>query len=269
MIRIFVGCASGDDLESQAVLEYSLRKHCSEPVDITWMALSGDPSSPFYSNGGAGWQTQRWSTPFSGLRWAIPALCGGEGRAIYLDSDVIVLGDIAELWGQEFRPGKFVMAKGGAEAWRFCVSVWDCAAAISHMHNSRDLRARPDAHQAMIAKMRQSSGVQAFDGAWNVIDGEDYPSADDPRIKLLHYSAENTQPHLKYALPRLAAEGRKHWFDGTVRPHWRADVVSLFDKMLAEAVANGYAPENYAPARPFGPYKIQSHSGYVAHKWAR
>ena len=37
-------------------------------------------------------------TPFSFARFAPPALCGFEGRAIYCESDMLALGDIAELW---------------------------------------------------------------------------------------------------------------------------------------------------------------------------
>ena len=69
-VRVFVGCAPNhEDAESQAVLEHSIRKHASLPVDITWMKLSRDPVSPF-----SGWNTELWPTPFSGFRWA------GSGR---------------------------------------------------------------------------------------------------------------------------------------------------------------------------------------------
>src|SRR5215207_9690112 len=128
MIRVFVGCAANhEDIESQAVLEWSIRKHASEPVSITWMQLSRDPASPW-----SGWNTSQWVTPFSGFRWAIPAVCGYEGKAIYCDSDVIFMADIARLWDQEFESGKAVMAKGG-NSWRLCVSLWDCAEMQAHL----------------------------------------------------------------------------------------------------------------------------------------
>lgn len=263
MIRVFVGCASGDDLESQAVLEYTLRKHASAPVEINWMAQSHDRASPFH-----GWQTRAWSTPFSGHRWLVPHLCNYGGRAVYTDSDVIFMADVAELWSQPFGVGKCVMAKGGSEAWRFCVALFDCARAKPHMMSPNELK-NGGAHQEMIRRFRNAAFVQPFAGAWNVIDGEDFQSLDDPGIKLIHYSQENTQPHLRYAVPRLAREGRKHWFDGTVKPHWRTDLVALFDKTLAEAIAAGFKPESYAPAKPFGPCRIASHKSYRGHKLAR
>jgi hypothetical protein len=110
MIRLFVGCAANhEDLESQAVLEWSIRKHASEPVEITWMRLSRDPASPW-----SGWATERWATPFSGFRWAIPEVCGFEGRAIYCDSDVIFMADVAELVAAAIPAGSC----GARQGWR-------------------------------------------------------------------------------------------------------------------------------------------------------
>jgi hypothetical protein len=270
MIRIFVGCASGDDLESQAVLEYSLRKHASLPVEIIWMQQSRDPASPFFVGAPDGWNTKAWSTPFSGFRWAIPELCGFDGEAIYMDSDMIVMDDIAKLWAQKFEPGKVMMAKAAEQdAWRFCVAKWDCAAAKDHLLPTADLRLMRSGHNEMKRKFANAPFVQRFRGNWNCIDGEDYESLDDPDIKIIHYSAENSQPHLKYAVPRLEATGKKHWFDGATRQHWRSDLINLFDRTLAEAKAAGFPPERYAPAAPFGVYRIKSHANYAGNRWTK
>lgn len=48
-VHVFVGCAAnGEDAESQAVLEYTLRKHSSLPVDIVWMRQSPDTGVIWY-----------------------------------------------------------------------------------------------------------------------------------------------------------------------------------------------------------------------------
>lgn len=108
-IRVFVGCsANGEDAESQAVLEYTLRKHASRPVELTWMKQTHDRKSFWH-----GWNTSSWSTPFTGFRWGIPAACKYQGRAIYMDSDVIIMADIAELFDQPMLPGKVLKARGG------------------------------------------------------------------------------------------------------------------------------------------------------------
>jgi hypothetical protein len=266
-IRIFVGCAANhEDLESQSVLEWSIRKHTSADVEITWMKLSRDPASPFYSDmmkAGAGWNTANWATPFSGFRWAIPALCGFEGHGIYLDSDFIVTGDIAELWDQEFEPGKVAMAKGMG-SWRYCCSKWNCAVARNHLWPLDELKAKPESHKTMNARFSGASFVQAFEGAWNVLDGAGFPSVRYPPIKAIHYTSMPHQPQLRYAVPRLAAQGRKHWYDGETATHWRPDLLELFDELLAEATANGYGPERYAQDPIFGAYSKRSFAGRKA-----
>ena len=253
MIRIFVGTApNGEDAESQAVLEHTIRNHASEPVQIEWMRLQHEG---FWS----GWNTTRWPTPFSAFRWGIPARCGFEGRAIYMDSDIIVLGDIAELWRQDFAPGKAVLAKHGG---RLCVSLWDCEAAQKHMLPIDKLRSDPESHRNMGLKSKTSGIVGTFEGNWNCLDGENFQNIEDPAIKAIHYTDMSCQPQLKYALPRLAAAGQKHWFDGTVRAHPRRDLQKLFDRLLSEAIEAGYTPESYLPREPFGDFRKKSLVNY-------
>ena len=264
MIRLFVGCSpNGEDAESEAVLEYSLRAHASQPVEITWMRLSRDPASPFYSAPGKGWQTGGWSTPFSPFRFLVPALCGFKGRAIYCDSDLIFMTDIAELWEQEFAPGKCVMGKVEGAAKRLCVSMWDCAASKPYMTASRF----PDKNELAKTRHELSPAVQAYSGNWNCIDGEDYRDLNDPEIKAIHYSLESAQPHLRYAVPRLKLSGQKHWFDGKTRPHWRGDLVRLFDELYTEAILEGYTAKRCIPPKLFGDYKLKSHENYKGHRW--
>lgn len=258
MIRIFVGCACNhDDLESQAVLEWSIRKHASEPVSITWMRLSHDPASPW-----SDWRTENWATPFSAFRWAIPEVCGFEGKAIYSDSDVIVMADITELWNQPLAPGKVALAKGGG-SWRYCVSLWDCAEARKHIPPLAKLKADPNSHQMLcgyFAKHRHLT--QPFDGDWNCLDGAGHADLHDGSLKALHYTDMSCQPQLRHALPRLAREGRRHWFNGKTRPHPRPDVQALFDELLAEAKANGFLPERYADLPRYGDFRKRSLTGY-------
>lgn len=266
-VRVFVGCDPNNcDLESQAVIEHSLRKHASLPVEITWMQLSREPGSPFFSDGPRGWQTGAWTTPFSGFRWAVPELCGFEGRAIYCDSDVIFLADVAELWEQEFETRKVVMAKGGTAAWRFCVSLWDCARAAAWVKGLGQLRSQAGAHAEMMARFKGAAFVQPFAGQWNYCDNEDFGPLSE--AKALHYTSIDTQPQLRYALPRLKAEGRRHWYDGPVREHPRPEIVELFDRELAEAKAAGYTPDRYR-VEPFGDFRKRSLKGYSGARHAR
>jgi hypothetical protein len=249
MIRIFVGCApNNDDLESQAVLEWSLRKHASEPLQSEWMPLTRNPGSFWYSNPekNEGWHTRKWATPFSGFRWAVPERCGFEGRAIYMDSDMIAMADIAQLWHQPIPEPAFCLYKGGQ---RFCVTLFDCARARAHIKPLVYLRANPGSHREMRRTFEANPALAGhFEGNWNCLDGELYPSVRDPAIKVLHYTTIPQQVQMKHAIPRLEVAGQRHWAvkDGHhVHDHERADLRELFDELLAEATANGYGIDRY------------------------
>ncbi|MBE7209848.1 MAG: glycosyl transferase, partial [Gluconacetobacter diazotrophicus] len=150
-VRIFVGCDPNDcDLEQMLVLDASLRRRTSLPLDITFMRLSRDPGSPWFSDpdAGHGWNTARWPTPFSGLRWGIPAACGGKGRALYLDADILCLADIAALWRMEIPPGRAMLAAGEGRRLRLGTMLLDNAAMARHLPPIEALRRDPRAHEA-------------------------------------------------------------------------------------------------------------------------
>jgi hypothetical protein len=88
-IRIFVGTDSTQRLAAR-VLEYSIKCHSGMSVDFVPMCdvpvpLPRDPRN-------------RPRTGFSFARFLIPSLCGHQGRAIYLDADMLVFDDISKLW---------------------------------------------------------------------------------------------------------------------------------------------------------------------------
>jgi len=88
-MRIFVG---GDESETVAakVLEHTIRKYASGPVEVTIMRDFAIPVPKDPKN--------RSRTKFSFYRFKIPELCGFQGRALYVDSDMQVFRDVAELW---------------------------------------------------------------------------------------------------------------------------------------------------------------------------
>lgn len=264
MIKIFVGCsANTEDAESQAVLEYTLKKHSGLPVDITWMKLSKNPSSPFY-----GWNTTSWATPFSGFRWAVPALCNFSGQAIYMDSDIIVMDDINKLWAEPFNDGKVIMSKGGDMPWRFCVSKWNCKRAQQHLPSLENMKVNSSSHAQCIGSFKQYRNlIQEFSENWNCVDGERYDNIRDERIKAIHYSSMRHQPHLKYAIPRLDKMGLKHWFDGVPVTHWREDLIKLFDEVYAESQDNGFPIDLYTGDPLYGPYNKKSVGSVADPNW--
>lgn len=253
MIRVFVGTgANGEDAESCAVLEYTIRRHCLQPVEIVWMMLSRDPAS-FWS----GWDTSSWATPFSGFRWGIPEFCGFQGRAIYMDSDMIVQDDLARLWEAPLEPGKAILSKGN---WRFCVTLFDCAAVKPAMLPLQRLKAK-DGHRAQALHLRERKDIiQAFDPNWNYCDLEDHGPIKAARI--VHYTDMSCQPHLGLACERLGQQGWHHWYDGPIRPHPRPEIVKLFETEYRQALEAGYRVESYVPPVRYGDYRKASLKNY-------
>jgi hypothetical protein len=254
-IKLFVGCApNGEDAESQMVLEYTAKKNSSLPVDIVWMKHSEEGHW-------SGWESKTWATPFSGFRWGIPQACDFKGQAIYMDSDMIILGDLAELWNEPWNESAMIMMKGD---WRTCVAKWHCERAKPVLPPIDVIKSEPYAHQQLFEGLRRHPILQqSFDRQWNNFDGE---NDELDKIKILHYTDMSTQMHGKYCIPRLEGEGRKHWFDGEFRAHRRPDVQELFDKYYHEALQSGMSPYDYYSTDPttWIDYTKESQKNYSA-----
>ncbi len=268
-IRVFVGCDPNNcDLEQMMVLDYSIHKHTSVPVEIVWMQLSRDPDSYWYSDPetGKGWNTTKWATPFSGFRWAIPEYCDYRGRAIYMDADVVILSDLAELWQHPIEGKAVVAAKAKADMMRLCTCVWDCNKARSTVLPVAQLKKEPNSHQKMMDLLTENSQlVESYKESYNCVDGEELAIRD---IKILHYSDMGTQFSHKYALARVEKEGFNHWFDGKTMPHPRQELTELFDNYYHEALAAGYLLDSYRISS-FGKFPKKTHKRYKGNKVTR
>lgn len=242
-IRLFVGVsANNEDLEAQAVLEYTARRFCSMPLEITWMRQA--KTGPW-----SGWKCGSGRTPFTHFRWSIPEVCEFKGRAIYTDVDFFFRADLAELWRQPIPQVALVRNPTGKLS-TSCI-LFDCARAKGHVPSIAAMRRMDDAHSEALHYFRQHPELlAATDGDWDCAGFEkssrpDNPRLDDPRIKAIHYTRIETQLHLKHAVARLRQEGRQHWYTGEVRNHARPDLQALFDALLAEAIAAGFTPDSY------------------------
>src|SRR3546814_267019 len=158
-----------------------------------------------------------------------------------MDTDTLVLDDIAALWRAPMPEGTVVLARRHESFSRFCVSLWDCAAAQEHLPSLAQLRSAPGSHADCMKYFQQSPQlIGAIDPAYNNIDGEHQPIAN---IKILHYSDMGTQFSHVHAMPRLQSEGRPHWFDGTILPHPRNDLAQLFARTYARTAARRVGKE--------------------------
>jgi hypothetical protein len=87
MLRVFIGRDPRQPI-AYNVLADSIIRHASVPVSITALSLKALPIK------------RRGLTEFTFSRFLVPYLCGFEGIALFLDADMVVTSDIAELFAQ-------------------------------------------------------------------------------------------------------------------------------------------------------------------------
>ncbi|NEQ48943.1 MAG: glycosyl transferase [Leptolyngbya sp. SIO3F4] len=106
-VRVYVG-ADRSQLLAVKVLEHSIQRHSSLPVEVHPMVdlpirVPKDPKN---------WKR----TGFSFSRFCIPSLAGYQGKALYLDADMLVFRDIASLWSIPFDGAKVIIQEELPEA---------------------------------------------------------------------------------------------------------------------------------------------------------
>lgn len=253
-LRVFIGTsAGGEDAEACAIIETSLRRHASIQVEVEWLRLSRDLISSC-----AGWRTERWSTPWTALRWAVPAICGWRGRAVYFDCPTLILGDVAELGGAATIPsGAFVLARcEGSSLLTGCL-VFDCIEAKKHLPPLAKMKEDVGAHQEVGGLLdRRPVLVGALPGGWGRTDADFARKAPVGLEGSVHFISPHTQPHGPAADIRLAKTGRAHWFAGARLPHYCARLVAMWGEEALRAADEGYVVGRYVPDEPFGSYAI-------------
>lgn len=88
MFRIFIGWDSRE-AECADILRDSLLKHSSIPLDIRYLKLG---ELDFNRH-----RDPLQSTEFTYTRFLVPQLCNYQGKAVFMDCDMLCLGDIKEL----------------------------------------------------------------------------------------------------------------------------------------------------------------------------
>jgi lipopolysaccharide biosynthesis glycosyltransferase len=93
MIRIFVGYDSREAV-AYHVLSHSILSRASEPVEIAPLMLS-QLKKVFWRE-----SHPLQSTDFSFSRFLVPLLCEYQGWALFCDSDMLMLDDVASVWAE-------------------------------------------------------------------------------------------------------------------------------------------------------------------------
>ena len=88
-MRIFIGVDPRDSV-SYNVLRWSIERRASKPVSVIPLIL---PQLPIEREG---------LTHFTFTRYLPPYLCGYQGKSVFMDSDMLCLGDISELFNYDF-----------------------------------------------------------------------------------------------------------------------------------------------------------------------
>ncbi len=215
-IRVFIG-TDESQLGAAAVLKQSIMETASMPVRVETMERLDIPQPKDVR------QSQR--TGFSFSRWAIPELCGYQGRAIYIDADMMVFTDIKELW--EWPMGDATIAIVDGRDTSYCadwakgnknetsVMVLDCAKAKWSLASLIEgLDGKYDYKQMMsdLCFLREDDILRTIPRRWNAMDYW------DETVSLLHYTNVPTQPWVTVGNPyghvwvnnvkRLISEGK-------------------------------------------------------------
>jgi lipopolysaccharide biosynthesis glycosyltransferase len=186
VVRVFVG-ASPSEVLPLKVLEHSIREHTKRAVDVSFMSDLRHPM-PRDSRNQPG-------TRFSFYRFMIPELAGYRGRALYLDSDMVVFRDIQELWQIPFDGAHVltVLTKDGLQTKNHSVLLIDCGAVgwkIGDIVQGLD-----DGQYGYDALMRELCIVPrervraGIPYVWNSYD--EYEAG---KTALIHYTALHSQP---------------------------------------------------------------------------
>lgn len=218
-VRVFVATSpNGDDFPAEITLEHTLRKHCSKEIEVVFMRNNDDPENFF-----SGFDNTAWATPFTNLRWAIPEYCNFEGRAIYMDVDMLNFRDISELFNMDMEGAPLVCREG----WRTCVTLMDCAKMKEHLPSVADLK-KDSAFNNRESK-RLARLAKPIDNRWNCLDGENLPHTE---IWHLHWTSMPTQPWK----PNWAFEYyAKQNIPFQTHDHPRADLVTLWNRERKQA----------------------------------
>ncbi|MEQ8390604.1 MAG: glycosyltransferase [Thalassospira sp.] len=189
-IKVYVGADRSQELAVK-VLEYSIKRHTKSPVEVISMVDLEIPEPNDLRQG------QR--TGFSFARWAIPELAGYKGRAIYLDADMQVFRDIADLWNVPFNGAKIAVLEPQRESANnvhyskneSSVMVLDCEKCVWALEGLVERLDRDYTYDGLMRDLcflDETEIARTIPADWNRL--ETFPAS----TGLLHFTLMPTQP---------------------------------------------------------------------------
>jgi Glycosyl transferase family 8 len=197
-IKIFVGTEK-EQMLALKVLEYSICKHSSFPINITPLFEAIERANikiPAVKD-----KQKQPKTPFSFQRFAIPELKEYRGRAIYLDSDMQVFKDIKELWLHPFNGADILSIcepKSSGRASQFSVMVLNCDRLTWQVRELiEDLNRGKWTYEQLMFELAPTQKIsQVLSPQWNNLEG--YQAGE---TALTHYTDMPNQPWLNINNP--------------------------------------------------------------------
>lgn len=192
---VYIG-VSRVDLLPYLVLKHSIEHNSNSPVLVKPLPkVRRNPRR----------RKNRGRTAFSFSRFLIPELQNYQGRAVYLDSDMLVMGDITELFDYPFGENHLVVTSQSLppQAWadsenfvsgpQFSVMVVECSKAkwsvdqIIDLLDSNAMSYSDVLHKMLIVPPEKIDS--SLDPNWNSLE-----YYDPKETKLLHFTVVPTQP---------------------------------------------------------------------------
>jgi hypothetical protein len=192
--------ASRPQLLPAKVCEHTLRRHSIVPVDVIHTYDRPQNESPRIASMNR--------TGFSFVRFAVPELTNFEGRAVYLDSDMLVFKDIGRLFGRPMSEATVLRPPN-----QTAVLLYDCQR-LRHW-SLRDVLAKLESgeyvYKTLMETLYEPGLKVGIPDAWNSLE-----YYDKENTAVLHFTKMDLQPwtfarnplrHLWYEALREAVAG--------------------------------------------------------------
>lgn len=163
-LKIFVGVDKRQIL-AYTVARSSIERHASarvavEPLFYEWMPVK-----------------RRGLTDFTYTRYAVPHLCGFKGRALFVDGDIVVRGDVHELASLTDPLAQVSVSKNKLRFEWPSVMFFNCGACLKLTPEYIETNSCND--------FAWAKNVGDLPPEWNHLVGYDEPN---PNAKLIHYT---------------------------------------------------------------------------------
>lgn len=171
MLRVFVGHEPLVAIQTNVAIS-TVYENASAPVSVTPLVLHQLPIS------------RRGLTEFSFARFLVPWLCGFEGTSLFIDSDVIVRGDVAELFALADPQYAVQVCDIKPEFERAAVMLFNCG----HPDNRILTPEYIDSTTELLHLIRWTQAIGHIPMNWGHAVGYSRPQPVE-RLELIHYTA--------------------------------------------------------------------------------